>query len=270
MSFEAIELDIDGAIASLRLNRPRARNALDLGMRRELGEAVAAIQADDGLRVLILSGAGECFCSGGDLKALAERERPPSESRGRVKVVHRWLHELVNLELPVIAAVDGPAYGAGFSLALAADFVLATPRARFCAVFGRIGLVPDLGMFYLLPRRIGLQAAKDLIFSARALSAAEAQQLGLVYSLHEPDQLLPAARRLAARFVEGSPQALGLAKNILNQSMHLDWQALEDLECHAQALCIATDYHRSAVRRVLDKQALAFDWERLDDAEGPA
>jgi 2-(1,2-epoxy-1,2-dihydrophenyl)acetyl-CoA isomerase len=263
MAFETLRYELADGIATLTLCRPAARNALDMTMRAELAQLLATLHDDTSARALILTGAGECFCAGGDLRAMREAHRPPHASRARVKAVHRWLRDLVNLEIPVIAAVDGAAYGAGFSLALAADFVLATPRARFCAVFGRIGLVPDLGMFHLLPRIVGLARAKELIYSARVLPASEAHALGIVYALHEPQALLPAARALAARFTHASREALGLSKNILNQSHHLDQHALEDLECHAQALCMDTDYYREAVRRTLGKEGVAFDWERL-------
>ena len=268
-ALETLRFERDGDIATLTLNRPEARNALDLAMRAEFAQLIAAVQADDTLRALILTGAGGCFCAGGDLRAMSEARRPPHASRARVKAVHRWFRDLVNLEIPVIAAVDGPAYGAGFSLALTADVVLATPRARFCAVFGRIGLVPDLGMFYLLPRLVGLGRARELILSARSVKAAEAQALGIVQAIHEPEALLPAARRLARRFAHGAPAALGLSKNILNQALHLDQHALEDLECHAQAVCMDTDYYRDAVRRTLAKEPLAFDWERLEREDSP-
>ena len=131
------------------------------------------------------------------------------------------------------------------------------------AVFGRIGLVPDLGMFHLLPRVVGLARAKELIYSARVVPAEEAQALGIVYAVHPPEQLLPAAQALAKRFSHASREALGLSKNILNQALHLDAHALEDMESHAQAVCMSTDYYQDAVQRTLDRQPLAFDWERL-------
>lgn len=263
MPYTTLDFVVADGIATLTLNRPRARNALDMTMRAEMADVVAELAASTQIRALILTGAGEHFCAGGDLRSMNEQRRPPHASRGRVKAVHRWLRDLADLEMPVIAAVDGSAYGAGFSFALAADFILATPRARFCAVFGRIGLVPDLGMFHLLPRVVGLARAKELIYSARVLPAEEAQALGIVYALHPPQQLLPAAQALARRFCHASREALGLSKNILNQALHLDAHALEDLESHAQAVCMSTDYYQDAVQRTLDRQPLAFDWERL-------
>ena len=266
MSYTALDYALADGIATLTLNRPAARNALDMTLRAELADVLRELAASSEVRALILTGAGGQFCAGGDLRAMTAARRPPPVSRGRVKAMHHWLRDLVDLELPVIAAVDGAAYGAGFSLALAADFILATPRARFCAVFGRLGLVPDMGMFHLLPRIVGLARAKELIYSARVLPAPEAQALGIVHGLHEPDALPAAARALAGRFVHASRDALGLAKNILNQAQHLDAHALEDLECHAQALCMSTDYYQDAARRTLAREPLDFDWERLSGA----
>jgi 2-(1,2-epoxy-1,2-dihydrophenyl)acetyl-CoA isomerase len=156
-----------GATLVIRINRPDRRNAFDLEVREGIAQAVYEARDDDSVRAVIITGVDGIFCAGGDLKSLSEAKRPVFKDRDRIRRLHTWFRELVNLEKPVIAAVDGPAFGAGFNLALACDFVLATPRARFCAVFGRIGLVPDLGGFFLLPRIVGLQRAKDLVFSAR-------------------------------------------------------------------------------------------------------
>ena len=158
----------------------------------------------------------------------------------------------------MIAAVDGPAFGAGFNLALACDFIIGTPRTRFSAVFGRIGLVPDLGGFFLLPRIVGLQRAKDLVFSAREVDAEEARQLGILMQIVEPERLMDTALALASRYHDASTEALGLAKNILNRSFNLDQDTLAELESSAQALAIHTAYHDEAVANFLSKQPLKF------------
>ncbi|TXI80179.1 MAG: enoyl-CoA hydratase/isomerase family protein, partial [Cupriavidus sp.] len=134
-----------GATLLITLNRPERRNAFDLEVRQSLAEAVLQARDDDTVKAVVITGAQGVFCAGGDLKSLSEAKRPVYKDRDRIRRLHTWFHELVNLEKPVIAAVDGPAFGAGFNLALACDFILGTPGARFCAVFGRIGLVPDLG-----------------------------------------------------------------------------------------------------------------------------
>ncbi len=256
-----------GATAVLTLNRPAQRNAIDDGMREGLEAAIAELRADETVRAVILTGAGQNFCAGGDLAALGIR-RTAWQGRERIRRLHRWFRELSNLEKPVIAAVDGSAFGAGLSLALAADFVVATDRARFCAVFARVGLVPDLGAMWLLPRIVGLQRAKELFFSARILSAAQAQDLGLVFRIVPQADLIDAALALAARFHTAPTEVIGITKTVLNQSFNLDQAALAELEAAAQAIALAGDYHSDAVERFRERKPPAFDWNSAPD--GPA
>ena len=263
---ETMIYELRDEVAIITLNRPEARNALDVPMRRELAEVVAEIRDDDGVRAVILTGAGGVFCAGGDMRGLNEK-RSSAQSYKRIADLHVWLPALVNLEKPVIAAVDGPAFGGGMNLALAADFILASEGARFCQVFGRIGLVPDLAGMFLLPRLVGLQRAKELVFSGRTLRADEAMAMGIVHSVHAPDRLLDAAFALARRFCSASTLAIGLAKTILNQSFNLDQRAMAELEAMAQALCMDSAYHKEAVQRFLDKQPALFDWERMNKQE---
>ena len=137
---EATEFTVEDGVATLVLNRPKQKNALNEAMAREVAEALHRVSTDDSIRTLILTGAGGAFCAGGDIRhMLATRHDQPAR-RARLRGIHGWIRELINLDKPVIAAVDGVAYGAGFSLALAADLVLATPSARFCMAFLKIGL----------------------------------------------------------------------------------------------------------------------------------
>lgn len=259
-----------GATLIITMNRPERRNAFDLEVRQSLSEAVLQARDDDAVKAVVITGAQGVFCAGGDLKSLSEAKRPVYKDRDRIRRLHTWFHELVNLEKPVIAAVDGPAFGAGFNLALACDFILGTPTARFCAVFGRIGLVPDLGGFFLLPRIVGLQRAKELVFSAREVAAEEAHALGILYRIVPGPALLDEALALAARFHAASTEALGMSKNILNRSFNLDQNTLAELEAHAQALALHTAYHDDAVARFLDKQPLAFSWPAKTGKDGDA
>lgn len=256
-----------GATFVITLNRPERRNAFDLEVRQSLAEAVFEARDDDAVKAVIITGTQGVFCAGGDLKSLSEAKRPVYKDRDRIRRLHTWFHELVNLEKPVIAAVDGPAFGAGFNLALACDFILGTPSARFCAVFGRIGLVPDLGGFFLLPRIVGLQRAKELVFTAREVSAQEALSLGILYQISSNGTLMDDALALATRFHGASTEALGMSKNILNRSFNLDQNTLAELESHAQALALHTDYHDNAVARFLDKQPLEFSWPTSTTAD---
>lgn len=257
---QAVLTTIESGIATITLNRPEARNALDQAMRDELAEAVARVRDDASVKCVILTGAGNAFCSGGDIKSmLASGEGKTLEWREGIRKLHRWFPELVNLEKPVIAAVDGPAFGAGFGLALAADFILATKRATFCAVFGRIGLVPDLGVMYLLPRIVGRQKAKELVFTTRVVGAEEARDLSLVYDVVEDGGALQAAaRKLASELGESSTSAIGLAKTIMNQAFELDAHAMAEMEAGAQAICRGSAYHQEAIQRFRDKKPLRF------------
>jgi 2-(1,2-epoxy-1,2-dihydrophenyl)acetyl-CoA isomerase len=263
MDLKAVRFQIDNEIASLVLNRPDQRNALDLDMRNEIELVVRHLRVDGGAKALVITGSGGAFCAGGDLKALSEGRRPTTANRERIRRLHVWFSELLDLEIPVIAVVDGPAFGAGFNLALAADFILATPRAQMCAVFVRIGLVPDLGGLQLLPRIVGLQRAKEIIFSGRVIGAAEAKGLGIVHDIVQGDPLA-IGLAFAERFRHAPTHAIGMAKTILNQSFNLDRHALAELESYAQAVALETPYHHQAVTDFLAKKPLGYVWDRQD------
>jgi 2-(1,2-epoxy-1,2-dihydrophenyl)acetyl-CoA isomerase len=245
-----LELSRHGATAVLAMNRPAQRNALDDALRDALAEAIAQVRVDAGVRSVVLTGAGGHFCAGGDIKALQATmgmEELGFRARERMQQLQRWFDELVDLEKPVIAAVDGVAFGAGLSLALAADFVLASPRARFCAAFARIGLVPDAGAMYLLPRQVGLARAKELAFSAREVDAAEALRIGLAHGVVEGD-LLTAALAFAAQFNESATQSIGIAKAVMNRAFESDRGTVYQQEAMAQAICRQSSFHARALR----------------------
>ncbi|MGH6626987.1 MAG: enoyl-CoA hydratase/isomerase family protein [Burkholderiaceae bacterium] len=258
----AIEIKRVGATAVLTMNRPDQRNALDYAMREAFAAAVAEVRDDDAVRSVVLTGAGGHFCAGGDVKVMAEQQgqkRDIFEGRERIRKIHRWFDELVDLEKPVIAAVDGVAFGAGLSLALCADFVLASPRAKFCCVFSRLGYVPDTGAMYLLPRSIGLSRAKDLVFTGRVVEAHEAKEIGLVQDVFDQD-VLQAALDFAERFHTAPTEALGIAKSVMNHAFESDRQTVYAQEAMAQALCRESDFHNEAVRRFLAKEAPLYQW----------
>ena len=258
--------DVTDEIATLTLNRPEAKNALSLEMRDELGFVLDECRKRAGkdIKALIITGAGGAFCAGGDVKAMGQRDKSAEPNRTRMQEGHDRMMQLMNLELPVIALVDGPAAGAGANIALAADFVFATPRGMFMQAFGRIGLVPDWSGFFILPRLVGLQVAKDLVFSARKVGAEEAKELGLVYKIVAQDTAMDEVRAFAQRFRNASTAAIGIAKNILNQSYNHDHKTLLEMEAMGQAIAQTTDYHKEAVQRFRDKQPSKFDWEAMD------
>ena len=259
MKENPVRLELQGSTAVITLDSPAERNALTGPMKEGHALALAQVKAETGIRAVVLTGANGAFCAGGDLRGIAAaRELESDGLRARMRAANAIYRELLTLDCPVIAAVDGAAYGAGFSLALAADFVLVTPRARFCMVFMRVGLVPDCGATYLLPRVVGAQRARELFLSGRDVGAAEALALGIAMEQHEPAALLPRAMALAQSFADASPLAVSLVKR-----MAADTGALEaafEAEANAQALCFQTAAHRDAVQRFLGKQPPAFQW----------
>ncbi len=257
---DALCCEINAGVATLTMNRPETRNALSAEMKDAFAAVVPAIAADPGVRAVILTGAGGAFCAGGDLRGMeAVRAQMHSEAwRERMREVQPWLAQLIELDKPLIAAVHGPAFGAGFSLALAADFVLATPRARFCLSFMRVGLVPDFAAMYTLPRAVGVQRAKELMLSAREVAADEALRLGLVMEVLDEAALMPRAHQLAQSFAGASTLAVSLVKQGVGMALASDLRTLLAAEADHQALCFQTAAHRDAVRRFLDKQAPLF------------
>lgn len=233
-----ITTDADG-VATVTLSRPDALNAFDLTMARELESVFRTELRSDDVRAVVVTGAGRAFCAGMDLSAegnvfgLDESLRPtPEEFRaaydeapydkgvrdtgGKVTLA---IHALPK---PVIAAVNGPAVGIGATMTLAMDLRLASTKARIGFVFGRLGIVPEAASSWFLPRIVGIQQALEWVYSADVLSAEQALEGRLLRSVHEPDELLPAAQELARSFVrDRSPVALGLAKQMLYRNSAL-------------------------------------------------
>ncbi len=218
MAYRHIQTEQADGIVLIALNEPAQRNALSLGMRAELAEAITQCRDDAGVRALVLTGRGGAFCAGGDLKSLREGADRAIATRRRIQGLHAWFADFVDFPKPVVVAVDGPCAGAGFSLAMAGDVILCTPRAWFCQVFGRIGVIPDMASLYLLPRRIGLPAARELILTARRMGPDEARARGLVAEIVPGDRLEAAARDLAARLADTAGEGFVAGKLALNHA----------------------------------------------------
>ena len=202
MGYSTILVDRTDGVATITLNRPEARNALDLVMRRELLSVLDELDADAACRVVVLTGAGGHFSAGGDVKTMAARRHTAAEGRARVESLNRFVVRLFEFPKPTIAMVDGFAVGAGCNIALGCDILIASDRARFGEVFARIGLVPDGGGTWLLPRLVGLAKAKELVFSADIIDAAEALRIGLVNRVVPAAELETTTRAFAARSLD--------------------------------------------------------------------
>lgn len=259
---QALSTQIDSGIATLTMCRPEARNALSGEMKDAFAAAIPALARDPAVRAVVLAGSGGAFCAGGDLRGMLAA-RPQMDVQGwrqRMTDVQPWMRALVELDKPLIAAVDGAAYGAGFSLALMADFVLASPRARFCMSFAKVGLVPDFAAMYTLPRVVGVQRAKELMLSAREVQAEEALKLGIVLEVVPADGLLNRAQALARSFTGASALAVSLVKRELGMALGTDLATTLAAEADHQALCFQSSYHVQAVQAFLDKQPAAFQF----------
>ena len=265
MNKNKVLLDVNEGVAIITINNPDSRNALSEDVRSDFDLAIKKVELEAGktIHAAILTGGGGSFCAGGDMNLLrASSEKPAAEMQKRLQASHLLMTRWFNLEIPTIAAVDGAAAGAGFSLALACDFVFATSRARFVLSFGRIGLIPDWGALYTLPRIVGLQKAKELAFSARVINTEEALELGIVYEIVDQENLITTATSFANRFRFASTTAIGITKNLLNKSFELDLNTSLDLEASGQAIANNSEYHHKAVKRFLDKEPSLFDWEK--------
>ena len=265
LSLRESRLDIgaDG-VAVFRHLRAQSHCPLSMALRADYADMLAALRERQP-RALVLAGGDGSFCAGGDVKTMRERLADGSQSAGvrqRLQDMHVWLQQLRDLEIPVIAAVDGPAWGGGFALALCADFILATPRASFCMVFLRIGALPDMGALHLLPRAVGLPKAKELLMTGRRVDAQEAQRLGFVHALHAPEALQDEALALARRFLAAPRVALGLTKRLANRAYELDPATLAELEAYAQVACLSEPEHAEALERFVARQPMRYDWDR--------
>jgi 2-(1,2-epoxy-1,2-dihydrophenyl)acetyl-CoA isomerase len=246
------------AIATLTLNRPEARNALDLAMREELEAALRALDGDTGVRVLVVRGAGAHFCAGGDVKFMQARRMTAAEGEQRVEAMNRAILALARFRTPTIAMVDGYAVGAGCNLALACDLVVASDRARFGEVFARLGLVPDGGGTWLLPRRVGLARAKELVFTAEPIPAAEAERIGLVNRVVPAAELAAQTVALARRIADGPPRALAMAKSLLTRGLGMDLETSLSWEALVQGMMIESEDHREGLAAFFEKRPPRF------------
>jgi 2-(1,2-epoxy-1,2-dihydrophenyl)acetyl-CoA isomerase len=238
----SIELTVEGAVATIVLNRPEKLNALNTEMRQALCDHFARLRYDDAVRAVIVTGAGRGFCSGADVDRMAGQEHDLRGGRERLQQGgHTFIRTLHAIEKPVIAAVRGPAVGIGWSIALACDLVVASETARFSQIFRRIGLAPDGGAIWFLTRRLGMPKAKELVFTARFVEAPEALALGLVNYVVEDGELMAKAQELAADLAAAPTFALGLAKKLFHAAAgpsledYLDIESLVQPQLHMTA-----------------------------------
>jgi 2-(1,2-epoxy-1,2-dihydrophenyl)acetyl-CoA isomerase len=259
-TFTTIRLEVADAVATITLDRPDALNALTVPMKTELLAALRTIGRDRSVRAVVLTGAGRAFCAGQDLKERLEPDAAPLvvELRERYNPIIRAMRAL---DQPIVGAVNGVAAGAGASLAFACDVRLAAESASFVLAFGRIGLVPDSGATWFLPRLVGPAKAAELALLGTTLSAAEAERHGLVARVVAADALAAEAHAAAVTLAGLAPRALALTKGALQRgwSVGLD-EALED-EAFRQGIAGATSDHAEGLAAFLEKRPPRFTGE---------
>jgi len=232
MSYDTLLFDHSDGIATITLNRPDEANALDMVLARELMDAALACDDDGRTRAVLLTGSGAMFCAGGDLKYF--HSLGADRVNRTLKEVATYLHVAIShfqrMRAPLIIAVNGTAAGAGMSLAISGDLVLAAESAKFTMAYTAAGLSPDGSSSYFLPRLVGLRRAQELLFTNRRLSAAEALDWGLVTQVEADDALADTARALAARLADGPTGAYGMVKSLLIDTYDNSLESQMELE----------------------------------------
>ena len=254
----------DGAIVTLTLNEPDLRNAISgADMIDALVEACARMNADMSVHVAILTGAGSAFSSGGNVRKMAEGGGMgaglPAQTRRQYKLgIQRIPLAFDALEVPIIAAVNGPAIGAGCDLACMCDIRIAAASARFAESFVKLGIIPGDGGAWLLPRTVGMSKACEMAFTGDAIDAQDALACGLVSRVVEDADLMPAARALAEKIAANPPHAVRMTKRLLKEGRHVQLASLLELSASMQALAHATHDHEEAVAAFIAKRPPAF------------
>ena len=252
-----LRLEIADAVATITLDRPDALNALTVPLKHELLAAFEQVAGDAAVRAVVLTGAGRAFCAGQDLRERLEPDAAPLEDEIRLRY-NPLVRAMVGLEKPLIGAINGVAAGAGASLALACDLRIAAEGASFLLAFGRVGLVPDSGATWLLPRLIGGAKAAELALTGAALSAADAERLGLVLRVVPAGELAAAAQALAAHLAEGAPRALALTKRALAASWDATLEEQLETEADFQGQAGATADHAEGVAAFVERRPPRF------------
>lgn len=258
MSDTTIRYETRDGVAIVALNRPEALNALTDDMKRELAERLKAAERDESVRALVLTGEGRGFCAGEALnEELVQAAEPPLDRTLR-DFYHPVIERMRGMDKPIVAAVNGTAAGAGVSLALAADLRLASEKASFVLAFVRIGLVPDAGSTFFLPRLVGMGKAVEMSMTGDKVDAAEAERVGLVNRVVPADVLMEESLKLAGRLAQAPTKALGLMKRAFNRSFGVSLENQLSYEADLQAIAARTDDFREGVKAFLEKRPAIF------------
>jgi enoyl-CoA hydratase/carnithine racemase len=248
-----------GAVAVVTLNRPDKRNAIDIPLRLALADAIEAADRDASVRAVVLTGAGNTFCSGGDISTM--ERMAPQEALERAQLAQRVIRAIWGTDKPVIAAVEGSAFGAGTALAAACDRVVAARDARFATTFTAVGLAGDMGAYVSLPTRVGVARARQMLMLPKPIPAEEALNIGLVDALAEPGETLDAALQDASRLAAAPAEALAVIKSLLAAAPGLSPFNVLDREAAHQAALFGSDDFAEGIAAFREKRRAVFGTE---------
>jgi 2-(1,2-epoxy-1,2-dihydrophenyl)acetyl-CoA isomerase len=251
-----VRLTTENGVATVTLDRQDTLNALSEDMYADMTRIFAELATDDAVRAVVVTGAGRGFCSGSDVGGMSNSDLV--SGRARMKRRHRMIQNLVNIEKPVIAAVNGPCVGIGFSIALACDLIVASESARFSQIFKKIGLIPDGGSIFFLVQHLGIARAKELVYTARMLPASEAREWGIVTKVVPDGELAGAAQSLAQELADSATFALRLAKRMFQSMYTPSLEALLETELLSHGLVRLTEDHREGVTAFKEKRKPKF------------
>jgi 2-(1,2-epoxy-1,2-dihydrophenyl)acetyl-CoA isomerase len=251
-----IDVRKDGAVAVVTIDRPAKKNALTLEMRQSLLDAFGRFAQDEEVRAVVLTGAGDAFCSGADVQAMGGGGL--AGMRARMRHMHAMIRAVHALDKPVVAAVRGAAAGVGWSLAMACDVIVASESARFSQVFTRIGLAPDGGAVWFLTRQLGPARAKEMVYAGRPLAAQEAQALGLVHRIVPDESVLDDALAQAREYAQGPTLALAMAKQMFAACASPSLDQFLELEVLVQSQLMQTRDHAEGAAAFKEKRKPVF------------
>ena len=262
MSIDELQLTKRDGIATLTLNRADKMNSMTTAMWYGLHDVVEEVRNDDGVKVLIMTGAGRAFCAGSDVQSrLAARiagEKVETTRKDLLLPVGFAASVLSSLNKPIIAAINGVAAGAGISLSLLCDIRIASDKARFGAAWIKVGLIPDVGATYSLPRTIGPDKALEIFFTGDIIDSKEAERIGLVTRVVPHDELMKVTEELAGRIARAPSVAIELTKRAVYRGLQNDLDKQLDFESYAQNLCRQTEDHREGVQAFMEKREAIF------------
>jgi 2-(1,2-epoxy-1,2-dihydrophenyl)acetyl-CoA isomerase len=254
--FETISVTVDEGVAAVTLNRPDKLNPLNQKMGDGLYNAFLMLREDDNAKVVVLTGAGRAFSAGGDIDDISGGTLKADYMMGRN--IGRLVQLVANIEKPVICAVNGIAAGAGAGLVLACDVIYASERAKFSEIYANIGMVPDMGNLWFLPRIVGPYKAKELCFSADIIDAQEMYRLGIAQKVFPPEELMPKTMEFARKLAQGPPLSYKLSKSFIDRGLRMTLEQFFDLEALAVVVALQTEDFKEGINAFIEKRKPAY------------